>query len=232
MTKNAAIPVTPPATTETPATENGSAAPKSDTVVPFEPATPPVQPALAPTIIKDEEKAESTWPPPLYLPGDAGESARHYIRHRWQSQWLWYDAKAGENKRKHQSLQVLIGVGSVAVPVLLNLQDPWRNFAVIISLVVAAAASIENVKKYGDNWRSYRRAAENLSREKSLFDVGAGPYRVAKQPFSRFVERCEEIIGQQNGQFYQQGGEEQQAQPQRETEAGGQEKQQEDTPRD
>jgi hypothetical protein len=36
-----------------------------------------------------------------------------------------------------------------------------------------------------------------------MYDVTAGPYRTAKRPFTRFVERCEEIIGQQNGQFLQ-----------------------------
>jgi hypothetical protein len=233
MTKNATLPVTPPATTETPAAENGSTVPKSETVVPFEPTTPPVQTApapAAPALVVDQEKAASSWPPPLYLPGQAGEAEKHYIRHRWQSQWLWYDSKSSENKRKHQLLQVLIGVGSVSVPVLLNLQEPWRNFAVVISLVVAAAASVENVKKYGDNWRSYRRAAENLSREKSLFDVNAGPYRTTKVPFTRFVERCEEVIAQQNGQFYQRG-EDQQTQTQS-REEGERAAQNEETPTD
>lgn len=199
-----------PVTTET--TENG----KSTESVPapaiaetdLKPLPPdPIQPASTALIQEDREEEskllQSTWPPPLFMPRTVSLPEKYYMKHRWQSQWLWYDKKAAENKRKHQALQVLIGVGSVAVPVLLGLQEPWRDFAVWVSLVVAAAASIENVKKYGDNWRSYRRAAENLSREKSLYDVNAGPYRVSKRPFARFVERCEEVIAQQNGQFYQ-----------------------------
>jgi len=209
MVKSASVPA---AETKTTTTDNGNAKVenKVENITAPLPIVPETKPAVAapaqpPVVSPDEEKKllESTWPPPLYLPGSAGMSEKYYMKHRWQSQWLWYDKKAAENKTKHQALQVLIGVGSVAVPVLLGLQEPWRDFAVWVSLIVAAAASIENVKKYGDNWRSYRRAAENLSREKSLYDVGAGPYRSTKRPFARFVERCEEVIAQQNGQFYQ-----------------------------
>jgi hypothetical protein len=196
-----------PATTET--AENGKSTesivtPPAAVLSPLPPD--PITPVIpAPPVSPEEEQKllESTWPPPLYLPGSASLAEKYYMKHRYQGQWLWYDKKAAENKNKHQALQVLIGVGSVAVPVLLQLPEPWNKTSIVISLIVAAAASIENVKKYGDNWRSYRRAAENLSREKSMFDVGAGPYRNTKRPFARFVERCEEIIAQQNGQFYQ-----------------------------
>ncbi len=165
----------------------------------------PLQPVITPASLSPEAEQkllQAGWPPPLYTPANATLAEKFYLKQRWQSQWQWYDKKAAENKNKHQFLQVVIGVGSVAVPVLLGI-EAVRSYAVWVSLIVAAAASIENVKKYGDNWRSYRRAAENLSREKSLYDVNAGPYRTAKKPFARFVERCEEVIAQQNGQFYQ-----------------------------
>jgi hypothetical protein len=186
-------------------TENVSIPPKVETDLTPLPPDPlkPVSAMSTPSTEGEQKLLEAGWPPPLYTPTAASLAEKYYLKQRWQSQWLWYDKKAGENKWKHQSLQVLIGVGSVAVPVLLTAQEPWSNLAAVVSLVVAAAASVENVKKYGENWRSYRRAAEELNREKSLFDVNAGPYRTSKKPFARFVERCEEVIAQQNGQFYQ-----------------------------
>jgi hypothetical protein len=195
--------------TVTTTTENGNSAesivtpPIVEAPLPPDPIAPATT-APAPVIDPEEEKKllESAWPPPLYTPRTASMSEKYYMKHRFQNQWLWYDKKAAENKNKHQFLQVVIGVGSVAVPVLLGIETV-RSYAVWVSLIVAAAASIENVKKYGDNWRSYRRAAENLSREKALYDVQAGPYKASKRPFARFVERCEEVIAQQNGQFYQ-----------------------------
>jgi hypothetical protein len=215
-----------PSTTSASATENGKSV-ESVVIPPVVDETPlppdPIEAVTAtpvPVADPEEEKKllESTWPPPLYMPRSASLSEKYYMKHRFQSQWLWYDKKSAENKNKHQVLQVVIGVGSVAVPVLLGIET-LRSYAVWVSLVVAAAASIENVKKYGENWRSYRRAAENLNREKALYDVQAGPYKAAKRPFARFVERCEEVIAQQNGQFYQR--DEQQTQTQTTSQQGG-----------
>lgn len=187
-----------------------------DPIVPVAATTP----VPAPVDSEEEKKLlESTWPPPLYTPRSATLSEKYYMKHRFQNQWLWYDKKAAENKNKHQFLQVVIGVGSVAVPVFLGI-EALRSYAVWVSLVVAAAASIENVKKYGDNWRSYRRAAENLNREKALYDVQAGPYKASKRPFARFVERCEEVIAQQNGQFYQRDEQQTQTQTTAQQQAG------------
>jgi hypothetical protein len=151
----------------------------------------------------DAAEAASVWPPPLFVFPEAGDSERHYMRNRWQAQWLYYDKKAAENKRRYQLLQITIGVGSVAVPVMLGFGGPLATAATVISLLVAAAAAIENVKQYGANWRTYRQAAEELMREKSLYDSHAGPYARSKRPGIRFVERCEEIIAAQNGQFLQ-----------------------------
>jgi len=150
-----------------------------------------------------EQTEASSWPPPLFLMRTAGDAERYYMKYRWQNQWQYYDNKATENKRNYQYLQLTIGIGSVAVPVLLGFQGTFTIIATIASLVVAASAAIENVKKFGDGWRSFRSAAEALQREKALYDVSAGPYRMAKRPFIRFVERCEDIIAQQNGQFMQ-----------------------------
>jgi uncharacterized protein YigE (DUF2233 family) len=92
------------------------------------------------------------------------------------------------------------------VPVLVGLStsDETARLAlqlltVFISLMVAAAAAIENVKKYGDSWRTFRTAAEELYREKSLYDVQTGAYRSSKRPFLLFVERTEDIVAKQNG---------------------------------
>jgi hypothetical protein len=161
---------------------------------------------------KTEQDEAAVWPPPLYLMRTASDAERYYMKYRWQNQWQYYDGKATENKRNYQWLQLTIGIGSVAVPVLLGFQGTFTIVATIVSLVVAAAAAVENVKKYGDGWRSFRSAAEALQREKALYDVSAGPYRVAKRPFIRFVERCEDIIAQQNGQFMQRDEQQQQGQ--------------------
>ena len=153
---------------------------------------------------------EAIWPPPIFVRRDMSNEERYYVEHRWHSQWTFFDKKASENKARYQRLQVVIGVGSVAVPVLVGIkgdttemQNVLYLLTVVISLGVAIAAALENVYKFGDNWRSYRQAAEELKQEKSLYDIRAGRYTNIPKPFTRFVERCEEIIAQQNGRWIQ-----------------------------
>ncbi len=151
-----------------------------------------------------------TWPPPIFIRPDASSDERYYMEHRWHAQWSWYDKRASDSKTWYQRLQIIVGVGSVTVPVLVGItstnetaRSALQLATVLISLVVAASAAIENVKKYGDNWRNFRAAAEELAREKAMYDVASGPYRKSKAPFLLFSERCEDIIAKQNGNWLQ-----------------------------
>lgn len=148
------------------------------------------------------------WPPPLYVRAEADSREVYYMQHRWYSQWKWYDDKAATAKQVYQRIQLTITVGSAVVPVLVGIQaiDARVDLAlyvvtIVVSLSVAAASAIETVKKYGDAWRSYRTATEELQREKSMYDMMAGPYRRSTNPFLLFVERCEDIMAKQNGNF-------------------------------
>jgi hypothetical protein len=173
-------------------------------------SAPPVQ--AAPPAIADPSlytlTPASAWPPPIYVHPGASYQERYYMEHRWHSQWSYYDKKASEAKRLHQRFQIISAVGSVAVPPLIGLnaigsqvQTAMTVLTILVSSLVAAASAVENVKKYGDNWRSYRSAAEELLREKSLYDVYSGPYRKSDKPFLLFVERCEDVIAKQNGNW-------------------------------
>ena len=153
---------------------------------------------------------EAPWPAPIFVRQDISPQERYYIEHRWYSQWSFFDSKASQNKNRYYRTQLIVGLGSVTVPVLvgINATDPLADTAlyiitVVISLAVAMSTAIESLYTYGDNWRSYRSAAEDLHQEKSLYDVKAGRYMNNPQAFLRFVERCEEIIAQQNGRWVQ-----------------------------
>jgi hypothetical protein len=150
----------------------------------------------------------------MFLPRGLSETvrAKHYINTRWKPQVDYYDAKGSFNKRRHQSLQAFIGVGSVGVTLLLGLSVPGE-FVAVISALIAVATAVENVYKYGDSWRRFRQASERLKREKIMFDMGAGPYRRARDPILLFTERCEDVILQESGNYFQRE-EQQQAQGQ------------------
>ena len=152
---------------------------------------------------------DAPWPPPVFIRQDITPQERYYIEHRWYSQWSFFDTKATENKNRYYRTQLIVGIGSVSVPVLVGINATGLAAQVLyfvtvfISLSVAMATAIESLYTFGDNWRSYRSAAEDMRQEKSLYDVKAGRYATNKQAFIRFVERCEEIIAQQNGRWVQ-----------------------------
>lgn len=166
-------------------------------------------------------KPSNAWPPPIFMDMAASDQEKFYMEHRWYSQWKWYDKRAGSAKKNHQLLQLIVGIGSVSVPVLVGFSvpsdlvflgigaeglDTIKLLATVgISLAVAISSAIESVMKPGDNWRNFRGAAEELQREKSMYDVRSGPYRRSRTPFLLFSERCENIIAKQNGQWLQMG---------------------------
>src|SRR5690606_17353623 len=89
----------------------------------------------------------------------------------------------------------------------INAEAMWRigvdSITVIVSLLVAGAAALESLYKYGENWNSYRSAAEELQAEKNFYDMQSGPYANNPNSFSTFVERVEGIVANQNGKYFQ-----------------------------
>lgn len=167
------------------------------------------------------------------------QRTKHYIENRWHEQYTYYTFKAEQNRQRHMRLQVFIAIVAVLVPVLLgfnsNLINAVRNAAdngvlpfvitsgnvgfwisfinavpAILSGLVAGATALENVQKYGDNWRAFQTASDGLERERALFEANAGPYRKSSSPYRLFVERSEDVIAQETGRYFareQQGGE-------------------------
>lgn len=160
---------------------------------------------------------ELPWPPPIFVRKNITAEQKYYIENRWYSQWKYYDKKANENKQSYLFYQRIIVIGSVTVPVLVSIGPSVASYlnnevwvralldmsTVVISLAVAISAAVEGLYKYGDYWRNYRQAAEELVQEKHLYDVNSGAYANSPDPFLRFVERCEGIIAKQNGQYFQ-----------------------------
>ncbi len=169
---------------------------------------------------------DSAWPPPIFIKKNAPPRERFYLEKRWHSQWSYYDSKATENKDTYFLYQRIVVIGALIIPALVSINSTlarflagvfnngdvtaeamWRigvdSITVIVSLLVAGAAALESLYKYGENWSSYRSAAEELQAEKNFYDMQSGPYANNPNPFSTFVERVEGIVANQNGKYFQ-----------------------------
>ncbi len=125
-----------------------------------------------------------------------------YMQQRWQTQRDYYSKQSARNKRWHQSLQLFIALGAIAVPIILNIPEIPKQIPTILSGLVAGAAALENVFRFGDNWRNFRQTLEVLKRERALFEAKAGPYRESEDAFTIFVERVESLISEETMRYF------------------------------
>lgn len=167
----------------------------------------------------------------IFLPHQINDEARakHYITTRWQEQYSYYLSKAEIQRKRYLRLQVMIGVVAVIVPVMIGMTGAlttWvtesatvrgllsletsRTINLIINALpavlsgfVAIGTAIENVYHYGVNWRAYKNALEGLRRERVLFEAKAGAYLRSNNPYRLFIERCEDVISEETGGFFE-----------------------------
>lgn len=125
-----------------------------------------------------------------------------YIQERWQKQRDYYSKRSAWNKSWYQRLQVFMAVGAIAVPIILSISEIPKPIPIVLSGLVAIAAALENLFKFGDNWRNFRLTLEALKREKVMFDAGVGPYQEQDKAFPTFVERIEGLLSEEVKSYF------------------------------
>ena len=108
---------------------------------------------------------------------------KQFLRARWLEQVIWMDEKAWSSVFRHNILRLTTIIGGVIVPALVSWNvgsgvgaDLIKTLTVIVSLVVAISAAVEEFFHYGERWRHYRRTVEALKSEGWQFFQLSGPY--------------------------------------------------------
>lgn len=139
-----------------------------------------------------------------------------YMSNRWQDQYNYYSKKAASNKVVYQRVRLIIVLAGLAIPVLVTIPNTATWLTAVLGLTVSAMTAVEAIYHYGDNWRAFRQAAEQLKRERVYYDAGVGRY--AADPaaaFNAFVEHCEDIMAQESSTFFKRDEQMQQSGQQR-----------------
>lgn len=126
-------------------------------------------------------------------------SPEQYMQDRVDDQLAWYSKKSASNKSWHHRMQLVTLIAAALVPVIsLSSTDFYvRILVALLGSIAAVAAGIVALYQFKDLWVDYRSTAEQLNYEKYLFLTGSEPYAESKC-FSRFVNRVEEIIANEN----------------------------------
>jgi hypothetical protein len=139
------------------------------------------------------------------------------LRERWLDQVAWMGAKARATRRRYLVFRLPVVVGGVLIPALITILlstppgttnigwlagmsvDGVRFLAFTVSLLVAACAGIEEVLKFGDRWRHYRRTAELLKTvgwQYLMLNGGFRHYKTHAAAFTAFTERVEDTLNE------------------------------------
>jgi hypothetical protein len=137
------------------------------------------------------------------------------LRERWLDQVTWMGAQARRARRRFLLYRLPVVVGGALTPalvtILLTTHDPtigWlggvpvdviRFLAFAVSLIVAVCAGAEEVLKFGDRWRHYRRTAEllkTLGWQYLMLNGGFRRYPSHAAAFTAFTERVEDTLNE------------------------------------
>ena len=135
-------------------------------------------------------------------------TTEEYMSSRVDDQLRYYENKAGQAKKKHYRMQVLIIMLGVIVPVVINLpQELFRTdvvYRVVItslSVLLGVLSGLAGFFNFGDNWLSFRATEEMLKQEKYLFLTKSGIYLKNENAFEHFVSRIETILASERKEF-------------------------------
>jgi hypothetical protein len=128
--------------------------------------------------------------------------AEDYLQTRIDGQISWYEGKSARNKRWYYTCQVIVLICGALIPLVagyMTAQMTWLKYLTgALGAVVVVFQGLMALKKYKENWLTYRSTAEWLQREKMYYLTNAGDYKTSPDAFGLFVERAENIMSSEN----------------------------------
>lgn len=127
---------------------------------------------------------------------------RDFLANRWLHYLLWWDERSRGSKWKYYTLRSIVIIGGSVIPLLVGLHASGRSskyiqaITVVLSLMIAISAGLEEIFRFGEIWREKRAAAEHLKIEGWRFFQLIGPYdgKTHKEAYSEFAVAVEMLI--------------------------------------
>lgn len=125
-----------------------------------------------------------------------------FIKNRYNTELLWYDNKSIGYKKTYRTMQWIMIIFSSLTPILILISDTDEKLIpVIVSLLVVITSTAIQTFKLQENWLNYRKSAENMRQEYSIFKTSTGYYSDIVDKEKYFVEQIEGIISRENSNW-------------------------------
>ena len=141
---------------------------------------------------------------------------KELLRERWLTQVTWMSRQAARAHARYLWVRIPVVVGGALIPAFITIllgsgaleRVPWlfnvpveviKLLSFVVSLSVAILAALEDVLKYGDRWRHYRRTAELLKTLGWQYLTLSGVFRRSAShaaAFASFTERIEDVLNE------------------------------------
>lgn len=133
------------------------------------------------------------------------EQQKAYLKARWLRYVKWSTKRANEAKWKYHTLRCSVMVGGALLPALVRLREMRQLEAhagkltvatIVISLMIATAAGVEEIFRFGEIWRDKRVAAELIKCEGFRYFELTGAYKglTHKSGYAEFAAAVENLI--------------------------------------
>jgi Protein of unknown function (DUF4231) len=125
-----------------------------------------------------------------------------YLKLRVEDQIGWYTKKSATNKKWFYACQTITIICSALIPFLIGFSNGELEYlkyiAGVLGVIVAIFQGLLGLKKFQENWMTYRGTAEMLQREKFLFLNQIGETIDEGYDFKTFVYKAEQIMSSEN----------------------------------
>jgi hypothetical protein len=132
---------------------------------------------------------------------------QQYMEERFDDQYQWFEKKSAWNQKRYKFIKQLVILTAALIPFLTGfITDNSLILKIVVGamgVIIAFSENILSFNKYHENWVQYRTTAESLKRERFLYLTEAGLYEEAANPFRRFVEQVETLLGEENSAWIQ-----------------------------
>ncbi len=114
---------------------------------------------------------------------EIGDLQKKFLKSRWLDQLFWMEATSKKNQSYYYLFRLACIIGGVMIPALVSLKVAGvmggfvQFVTVLLSLIVAVSAAIEEFFHFGERWRHFRHTAELLKGEGWSFFQLTGTYQ-------------------------------------------------------